>query len=253
MEAMPEKDRLSEVLEGLQERLIGNLSGNRRAVKHPGALGEASEDDWIRVLKQHLPTRYQADRAFVIDSKGSCSEQIDIVIYDHQYSPLLYNQFNQRFIPAESVYCVIEVKQDLNRKHVNYAGQKTESVRKLYRTSAQIAHAGGDYKPRQLPPIIAGLVTFQSKWNPPFGSSLVKVLKEQSTDARLDVGCALKHGVFEVNYLNNNEIDLTISDGELTLVHFLLRLLKLLQPLATAPAIDYQEYLNRIQATTVHG
>ena len=34
-------------------------------------------------------------RAFVIDSRGECSDQIDIIIYDRQYSPFLYNNANQ--------------------------------------------------------------------------------------------------------------------------------------------------------------
>lgn len=51
-------------------------------VAHPGARGEASEEDWLRVFKDRLPYRYQADPAFVIDSQGACSEQIDVVIGD---------------------------------------------------------------------------------------------------------------------------------------------------------------------------
>ena len=76
-------DRLTDILDGLQARLEGELRGSRAAVTHPGARGEASEEDWLRILKEHLPRRYQADRAFVIDSNGACSEQIDIVIYDY--------------------------------------------------------------------------------------------------------------------------------------------------------------------------
>ena len=118
----PVPNRLTDILDGLQARLEGGLRGNRAAVTHSGARGEASEDDWLRVLNDHLPRRYQADRAFVIDSRGDCSDQIDIVIYDRQYSPFLYNQANQRYVPAESVYGVFEVKQDLSREHLLYAG-----------------------------------------------------------------------------------------------------------------------------------
>lgn len=85
--------RLTDILDGLQVRLEGELRANRTAVTHPGARGEASEDDWLRVLNDHLPRRYRADRAFVIDSRGECSDQIDVVIYDRQYSPFLYCKF----------------------------------------------------------------------------------------------------------------------------------------------------------------
>ena len=180
-------DRLSEILDGLQARLEGELRGNRAAVTHPGARGEASEEDWLRVLKDHLPQRYQADRAFVIDSTGACSEQIDIVIYDRQYSPFLYNQANQRYVPAESVYAVLEVKQDLSREHVLYAGEKARSVRRLRRTSAPIPHAGGAYDPRPLPRIVAGLVSYHSSWSPPFGDAFRAALGELGPEGQLDV------------------------------------------------------------------
>lgn len=240
-------DRLTDILDGLQARLEGELRGNRAAVTHPGARGEASEEDWLHVLKDHLPQRYQADRAFVIDSLGACSEQIDIVIYDRQYSPYLYNQANQRYIPAESVYGVLEVKQDLSREHVRYAGEKAASVRRLRRTSAPIPFADGSYKPRPLPRILAGLVTYQSSWKPAFGDAFGQALGELEADGQLDIGCALVSGAFEAQYRNGAGIQLTIAEGPRSLVQFLMRLLKQLQALATAPAIDYEAYIARFE------
>ena len=240
-------DRLSEILDGLQARLEGGLRGNRAAVTHPGARGEASEEDWLRVLNDHLPRRYQADRAFVIDSQGACSDQIDIVIYDRQYSPFLYNQANQRYIPAESVYGVFEVKQDLSRDHVLYAGEKAASVRRLHRTSAPVPHVEGVARPRPLPRIVAGIVTYQSSWAPPFGDSFRDTLAGLPSDSQLDVGCALLHGAFEARYRDGTGVELTVVEGRRSLVQFLMRLLKQLQTLATAPAIDYEAYLARFQ------
>ncbi|MCM8594662.1 DUF6602 domain-containing protein [Accumulibacter sp.] len=241
-------DRLTEILDGLQARLEGGLRGNRSAVTHPGARGEASEEDWLRILNDHLPQRYQANRAFVIDSQGECSEQIDIVIYDRQYSPLLYNQANQRYVPAESVYGVLEVKQALSREHVLYAGQKAASVQRLHRTSAPVPHVEGVAKPRPVPRIVAGIVTYQSSWTPPFGEPLRDSLAGLGADHQLDVGCSLLHGTFEVRYPSPGTVHLAAVEGPRSPVQFLLRLLKQLQSLATAPAIDYEAYLARFQA-----
>jgi hypothetical protein len=243
----PAPDRMIQILDGLQARLEGELRGNRAAVTHPTARGEASEEDWLRVLKDHMPRRYQADRAFVIDSQGSCSEQIDVVIYDRQYSPFLYNQSNQRYVPAEGVYAVLEVKQDLNREHVRYAGEKAASVRRLHRTSAPVPHVEGIARPRPLPRIVAGILTYQSSWTPPFGDSFRDALAGLGADEQLDVGCALIHGAFEVGYMAGREVDLRLAEGPRSLVQFLMRLLKQLQALATAPAIDYEAYLARFQ------
>ncbi|MBL7663256.1 hypothetical protein JNK13_10955 [bacterium] len=239
-------DRLKEIFTGLQERLEGELCGSRTAVAHSGARGEASEQDWINLFKQHLPNRYQADKAFVIDSTGACSDQIDIVIYDRQYSPILYNQAGQQYVPAESVYAVLEAKQDLSREHIIYAGEKAASVRKLKRTSASIPHAGGSYGARPLPRIIGGIVTYQSSWSPPFGQPFKDVLAELDNEHRLDIGCALTAGSFEITYSTDAIIDIAISGQERSLVQFLFRLLKQLQSLATAPAIEYDAYLKQL-------
>lgn len=244
-------DRLTDIFDGLQARLEGELRGNRVAVTHPGARGEASEDDWLRVLNAHMPRRYRADRAFVIDSDGTCSDQIDIVVYDRQYSPFLYNQANQRYIPAESVYAVLEVKQDLSREHLLYAGQKAASVRRLHRTSVAIPHAGGSFPPRALSRIAAGLLTYQSSWNPPFGEPLREALETLEPDTRLDLGCALINGVFEARYREGHGVDVTVVEGPRSLVQLLLRLLKQLQAMATAPAINYEAYLARLTRVDV--
>jgi len=238
-------DRLLDILDGLQARLEGELRGNRAALKQPNARGNASEEDWLRVFKDHLPSRYQADKGFVIDAHGDCSDCIDIVIYDRQYSPYLYNQAGQRYIPAESVYAIFEVKQRLDHENVRYAGDKAASVRRLYRTSAPIPYAAGSYEPRPLPPIAAGIIAYQSLWNPAFGDSLRQALESLPPDSRLNLGCALVQGVFEARYPEGQGVQLTVTEGPRSLVEFLMRLLKQLQSMATAPAIDYDAYLTR--------
>lgn len=238
-------DRLYEILNGLQAQLEGNLRATREAVEHSGALGAATEDDWLHVLKDHLPHRYQADRAFVIDSSGATSDQIDIVIYDRQYSPFLYNKASQRFVPAESVYAILEVKQDLNKDHVEYAGQKAASVRCLTRTSVPIPYAEGEYRARPLPRIIAGLLVYKSSWSPPFGDAFHDVLGTLDEQEQLDIGCSLMEGAFEASYEAEHIVNVKAIEGPHSLVQFFMRLLRQLQALATVPAIDYEAYLER--------
>jgi hypothetical protein len=45
------------------------------------------------------------------------------------------------YIPAESVYAVFEVKQDV-KGNIDYAAQKVESVRRLKRTSIEMVASG---------------------------------------------------------------------------------------------------------------
>jgi len=240
------KNRLNEVYAGLQARLQGELNSSRTVVDHAGAKGAETEANWLDMLQRHLPHRYQAERAFVADAQGHQSEQIDIVIYDRQYTPELYNVAGQKVIPAEGVYAALEVKQALNKGNVEYAGGKVSSVRNLGRTSAPIVHAGGEHKPRPLTPILGGILATASDWNPPFGDPFTATLGERSPAQRLDIGCVVNAGGFEALY-DNGAAKITISPPAHALAFFFLQLLHRLQRIGTVPAIDYDVYLTAFE------
>lgn len=126
---------LRQAYAGLQAQLTAGLHSSRVVIDHPGSKGAGTEVNWLEMLQAHLPKRYQAESAFVIDSDGKQSEQIDILLYDRQYTPELYNAKGQRIIPAEGVYAAIEVKQVLDKKNLIYASDKIASVRRLKRSS----------------------------------------------------------------------------------------------------------------------
>jgi hypothetical protein len=226
----------------LQEQLAARLQSNRVAIDHPGAKGTATEEGWRQMLGRYLPKRYCVSKAFVIDADGEQSHEIDLVIYDQQYSPFLFEQDGAVFIPAESVYAVFEVKQTLSRKNVEYAIQKAASVRRLRRTSVTITHAGGNFPPRKPFPILTGLLALDSKWSPPLGKRLIEGLKTASEEGRLDLLCVLRRGSAEVTYAEGKPPGLEVSAPDSALIFFFLRLLERLQGLGTAPAMDLREY-----------
>ncbi len=129
---------------------------------HPGSKGDASEKVWVDLLQDYLPKRYQAATAHVVDSNGVFSEQIDVVVFDRQYSPFIFKYQGQTIIPAESVYAVFEAKQTINATLVEYAQKKISSVRKLRQTSLEIPHAGGVYPPKPPIKILGGFLSFES-------------------------------------------------------------------------------------------
>ena len=132
---------LPRLLSGLHDDIQQGLETVRESFGHPVAKGDASERVWLELLQTYLPQRYQADKAFVVDSKGIFSEQIDVVIFDRQYSPFIFHYEDQTIIPAESVYGVFEAKQAINAAQVTYARKKVASVRRLHRTTLPIPYA----------------------------------------------------------------------------------------------------------------
>jgi len=226
----------------LQGQLEARLQSNRAIIGHPGAKGAATEEGWREMLGEYLPNRYCVSKAFVIDADGGQSDEIDLVIYDRQYSPFLFKQDGAIFIPAESVYAVFEVKQSLTGEHVKYAAKKAASVRQLKRTSVTITHAGGTFKPRPPFPILAGLLTLENDRRSSLGKRLATWLEAGPRVGRLDLLCALRHGSAEATYSKENRVDLDVSAPDAALIFFFLRLLEKLQGLGTVPAINLREY-----------
>ena len=230
---------LAQVLSGLHEEIHGRLKQARESISHSGTKGDATERVWLSLFKDYLPVRYRAKQAHVVDSKGEMSDQIDVVIFDRQYSPFIFNFEGQLFVPAESVYAVLESKQTTNAKNVRYAQEKVASVRRLHRTSLPIPHAGGTYPAKKLFPILGGFLSLESDWNPPLGTSLQTVLECSDSECRLDIGCVAAHGHFRHD---SDAGKYAIKDGGKPATAFLFDLISQLQSRATVPMIDINAY-----------
>ena len=228
---------LSELLAGLHNDIERRLATARKTFGHPGTKGNASEHVWLELLQTYLPRRYHAETAHVVDSDGAFSEQIDVVVFDRQYSPFIFHYEGQIIIPAESVYAVFEAKQSINANEIKYAQKKVASVRRLHRTSLPIPHAGGTYSPKPLSRIFGGLLTFESDWSPGLGKPLTDALNNEP-DGRLDIGCVAAHGRFGCD--ENNCY--TIIPGSKPATGFLFELIAQLQSSATVPMIDIRAY-----------
>ncbi|WP_153799676.1 DUF6602 domain-containing protein [Foetidibacter luteolus] len=232
-----EKWSLETLLHGLHDEIHQRLQIARQSFAHPGTKGDASEAIWLQMLQKYLPERYRAEKAHVVDSKGTFSDQMDVVIFDRQYSPFIFNFDGQYIIPAESVYAVFEAKQSINAGYVKYAQEKIESVQNLHRTSLPIPHAGGVYPAKPPIKIISGILTFESDWNPGMGEALRSALV--SGNSILDVGCVASHGYFRYNS-TTKDFDFYLGGKPATA--FLFKLISMLQFSGTVPMIDVLEY-----------
>ena len=235
---------LPKLLENLHNDIHQKLEIARTSIGHPGAKGDASEGIWIELFNMYLPQRYQACNGFVVDSEGNFSQQIDVIIFDRQYSPFIFNFKELLIVPAESVYAIFEAKQNLTADHIKYASEKIESVTKLLRTSLPIPHAGGTFPAKNPHNIIGGILTFECDWKPAFGNALKTAL---DNFPNLSMGCVAAYG-----YFYEDKDDKTIyhykSEGKAATA-FLFKLISELQFCGTVPMIDVLAYSNWIDKT----
>lgn len=231
------------LLESLHDDIHQRLSTARKTLSHTVAKGDASENIWLELLQKYLPKRYQAEKAFVVDSNGKFSEQIDVVIFDRQYSPFIFDYEGQKIVPAESVYAVFEAKQSLDADYIKYAQGKIQSVRNLHRTSLPIPYAGGTYPAKPPVKIYGGILSLESDWKPAMGIPLETALNADK--GNLDLGCIATHGYFM--YDNATESYQFFAGGK-PATAFLFQLISLLQFSGTVPMIDvlaYFQWLNK--------
>jgi hypothetical protein len=208
------------------------------SITHDGVMGEVNEQHFIEALRKYLPNRYAVDSAIIIDSNGCSSDQIDLVIFDRQYTPTLLDQQDHRFIPAEAVYGIFEVKPTINKVYLEYAAIKAASVGVLERTSVPISHAGSEYEAKELFPIISGIVAVGVDWAQSFESkSFNENLNVLCGNKSIDCGLALSGGCFD-----SFDGNLKLGPNNSSLVYFIFRLLQKLRGLGTVPAVDWNRY-----------
>lgn len=269
---------MRDLFNGMQKQMEALLNTNREFIEHPGSKGDALEVVWIEWLRTYLPSRYCVDKAIVIDVDGNTSNQIDVIIYDQLYTPFVLNQNGFKYIPAEGVYAVFEVKPDLKGSvsvsesktlnHIQYTGVKIESVRKLTRTSARIINAGKSVPARPLTEIVGGILTSNNTIAKKTTiESHVRSLIGLET---IDIACAIDFGTITVEYsnqyvgewgLSKNELNekihgyyinrsinnIQFSIAEYSLITFFLKLMEFLQQkIGTVAAIDLNAYMQKL-------
>lgn len=238
---MTSEDRnpLVRYFEAVQGPLQAKINAGE-VITHPVGKGDELESIWLEFLKAHLPGRYfPIPKAFVLDHLGGLSDEIDIVIADRNYSPLIVKSETRTYVPAEAIYAAIEVKQDIDAGNVDYARKKIQSVRKLVRTNAQIVDARGLIEPPRTPEKILGiLLAARSSWSPAFSPACQHHLLSETGDLIIDLGSALVDGSWE-RVQNGSSDSLLISSADISLGSFLFSLLARLQRFGSVPAMEY--------------
>jgi hypothetical protein len=248
------KINMRQMFLGLQKSMTEDLKTIRENVDHEPTKGDGSENTWITFFRDYLPKRYSVAKAKVVDFNGNTSDAIDVVIYDSQYTPFVFNKSNVIYIPAESVYAVFESKQEANKALLEYASKKIESVRVLVRTTAPVVDKGIVKPAPKLFRILGGFLALDNSWtesidkNPAFEKAIRSVTENQL----LDIGCILDDKSFttEMDLTDqlNPAIKINYSTKEETLIYFFLKLVAELQKLGTVRPIDINKYIDQLNS-----
>jgi len=103
---------------------------------HPGEVGTGRENVLKSILTKYIPKRYAIDSGFVIDALNGKSEQMDIVIYEANYTPVFEIVEGNRFFPCETVVAVGQVRTTIgSRKALKKCLNNIKSVKELDRSN----------------------------------------------------------------------------------------------------------------------
>lgn len=81
------------------------------ASEHDGLTGDYREQMWMKLFRSIIPQKFSmAQGVMIIDSEGKISKEVDIAVYDDQYTPYVFQYNTLKFIPIEAVAMVIECK-----------------------------------------------------------------------------------------------------------------------------------------------
>ncbi len=114
----------------LEDDIVTQLNLNFD-IHHPTAGGNR-EKVWEDLFRRIVPKKFNVERTvFIIDSKGNCSKEVDIAIYDESYTPYIFNYGVMKFIPIEAVAAVLQCKSHITNSKGHNLKAWTESIDKL--------------------------------------------------------------------------------------------------------------------------
>lgn len=204
---------------------------------HPVTKGEHCEGAWIDFFRSFLPNKYAVDKGFVFDSKGGISEQIDIIIYDALYAPLVFGtESGEKFVTAESVYAVFDSKPEINKQNLEYTDKKIKSVTSLYRSARAVYVGGRVQPPRELTNIIGGILAVNSV-------QINTIIEHVKKYDNIDIGCSINTFAFHVRRNVDRGFQSLVSSNQTeTVLSFFYLILDELYKLGTVAGIDIRDY-----------
>lgn len=127
---------MTELFDRVAEMLKIEFEYQSKILGHPGEVGTARENVLKKVLRKYIPKRYVVDSGFVVDALDGRSEQMDIVVYEANYTPVFEIVEGKRFFPCETVVAVGQVRTKIgSRNEMRECLNNIKSVKQLDRSN----------------------------------------------------------------------------------------------------------------------
>lgn len=127
---------LATLFDLVSERLRIEFDYQAKILGHPGEIGTGRENVLKSILTKYIPKRYAVDSGFVIDTSIGKSEQMDIVIYEANHTPVFEVVDGKKFFPCETVVAVGQVRTKIgSRKVFQKCLNNIKSVKQLDRSN----------------------------------------------------------------------------------------------------------------------
>ena len=132
---MANKDlTVAELISAAGAQLLADFEHRRSTAFHAGEQGAEIEDVLRTFLNAHLPKRFAATSAHLVDSENTHSKQTDVAIYDTLTSPVFRSSKTSLILPVDHVAAVVEVKTSLDKHELEDAYAKIASCKSLKKT-----------------------------------------------------------------------------------------------------------------------
>src|SRR3990172_5408222 len=211
---------LIKIFKGIEQEMLGAIS-QANVIPHNLSKGQSIEEIFRNFLKDRLPKSISVGSGIIVDSNGSVSKQLDVIVYDSLKTPLFYQDQVTQIIPVECVYAVIEVKKEIpSVEKLNLIIENMESVRCLekkafFKPLGVLTHTHNlygqtwDYWPIQYYVFAIDSMDLDTLKQKIADDNIKKSRKPWN---RLDVICVLKKGL--IFYENDNRGWDTLPDGK---------------------------------------
>lgn len=103
-------EKIKENYEYMEQVICNELE---LASEHNGLSGHCREERWMDFFRKIIPMKFAMEQGvMIIDSDGGISKEVDIAVFDNQYTPYLFQYGSLKFIPIEAVAVAIECKSE---------------------------------------------------------------------------------------------------------------------------------------------